>query len=314
MSATAASDEYNDLFRDRSRLTSHPSDEHDDNDDARSFLNLSSDGDSDHTPPASHHEDDNVPIPRASSSFARNTIPTTRYAANTGPKGVISDAQNFRDSRRSRRTSTQSTATLQQSYKQQRRRTPPTFTTSSNGPSGSAGGCSEKLAEDSDEDQLADDGGDDEFMREWRQSRLREMQNGGRIRGSARAGASEMVGLPRRTGLWGGVATVDGMGFLEAVDQSPEGTVVVVYIYDDYVSLRLFASQRIVSPGRSIANTRDSHKYPPSSKPTYARWLLDTRTFASYACTSRTRRWSLQVCQLFWRIGKGRSLLDWCHW
>lgn len=226
MSATsAAADEFNDLLRDKSRLTSHPSDAHNNDDDARSFLNLSSDeDDDDNTPAASNRdpEDDDDPLPRASTSVARNTIPTTRYAANTGPKGVISDAQNFRDSRRSRRISTQSSSALQQAYNQ---RIPPTFTSS--GPT-----CNEKLPEESDEDLLADDEGDADFMREWRQSRLRELQNGaGSMRGSGRGG--EMLG--RKSRSWGGLPTVDGSGFLEAVDKSPDDTVVVVFIYDDYV-------------------------------------------------------------------------------
>lgn len=237
MSPTAT-DEFNDLLHNNtaSRLTSHPSDAHNDSDDARSFLNLSSDED-DHTPvpPSLHPEDDNDPPPRASSSFPRNTIPTTRYAANTGPKGVISDAQNFRDSRRSRRISTQSSAALQQGYTSRAVPTSATFTTNGAGPPV----YEEKVPEENEEDEdgLADDDvEDDEFMREWRQSRLREMQNGGRgtmMRGGGRGG--EMVGRGRR-GVWGGLPTVDGMGYLEAVDQSPADTVVVVFIYDDYVS------------------------------------------------------------------------------
>ncbi|KAK0872164.1 hypothetical protein LTR87_012560 [Friedmanniomyces endolithicus] len=33
--------------------------------------------------------------------------------------------------------------------------------------------------------------------------------------------------------MWGSLATVDGEGYLDAVDKSPADTVVVVYIYDD---------------------------------------------------------------------------------
>ena len=203
---SAAQTEFNELMDDKERGLGHPED---DDDDARSFLNLSDDEDDDRTPPASTFDPDEAPS-RPSMSLARSTIPITRYEANTGPKGVISDAQNFRDSRRIHRTSMRSNSTLPS---QAMRAVSLNDATPS-----------EKFGE-SDEDE--DDEGDHDFMRRWRNSRLRELQSGPRD--------SKLHSRERRQRFWGGLPTVDGMGFLDAVDKSPPGTVVVVYIFDDYV-------------------------------------------------------------------------------
>ena len=204
---SVAQQEFNELMRDKERRTGHPDDE--DDDDARSFLNLSDDEDDDTTPAASAIDPDDA-LPRASTSLSRSQIPLTRYEANTGPKGVISDAQNFRDSRRNHRLSMRSNSTL-----------PSQVTTiSPNAPP-----VSEKIDE-SDEDDEFDD--DDDFMRKWRKSRLRDLQRGSR--------ESKLHSRSRSKRLFGGLTTVDDSGYLDAVEKSGEDTVVVVYIYDDCVS------------------------------------------------------------------------------
>lgn len=211
---SAAQNEFNELMREKERRTGHPEDN---DDDARSFLNLSDDDDDDRTPPASNIDpDDDVP-PRASTSSARHTIPLTRYGANTGPKGVISDAQNFRDSRRMHRMSIQSNATLPA-------QTPDAL-------AGAHWSAGEKLSVDADGYEEEDDGEDDhDFMSQWRQSRLRELQNGGH--------ESRMHQRTRSGRFWGGLTMVDGQGYLDALEKSGSDTVVAVYIYDDYVSSR----------------------------------------------------------------------------
>ena len=217
----SAQDEFNELMRNKDRRSAHPADDNDD--DARSFLNLSDDEEEDRTPPASTadaDEDYDDAPPRASSTQARHTIPTTRYGANTGPKGVISDAQNFRDSRRMHRTSMRgSTATT--------------------GPQMQLSGLSlapaaEKARGHVDEEGEVEEEGeeheeDDDFMKTWRRTRLREMQSGSGLE-------SKMHVRTRSARLWGGLPTVDGEGYLDAVDRSPAGTAVLVYIFDDAVS------------------------------------------------------------------------------
>lgn len=211
--ATSAQDEYNELMRDKERRTAHPED---DNSDARSFLNLSDDDDDDDNQNRTPTREE--ALPRSSTSTARHIIPRTRYGANTGPKGVISDAQHFRDSQRNHRTSLRSLtggASSQQQYvvdEPQRHWTqePPAL---------------EKLEEGED---ALDEDADDGFMHKWRQGRLRELQNGGY--------ESNMHSKGRSRRQYGGLTTVDGEGYLDAVEGSGSQTVVVVYIYDDMVS------------------------------------------------------------------------------
>lgn len=211
--ASEAQNEFNDLMRDKERRTNHPDDDNDD--DARSFLNLSDDDDDDdRTPPASNIDPDDDILPRASTSSARHTIPVTRYGANTGPKGVISDAQNFRDSRRMHRMSMRSNATLPQ-------RAPDTL-------AGLGIGGEKQFSDPDEEDEDLDEDEDHDFMRQWRQSRLRELQSG--------AHESRMHQRARSGRFWGGLTTVDGQGYLDALEKSGPDTVVAVYIYDDYVS------------------------------------------------------------------------------
>nr|OQO23493.1 hypothetical protein B0A51_08933 [Rachicladosporium sp. CCFEE 5018] len=211
--ATPAQAEFNDLMRDKSHRSHHPED---DNDDARSFLNLSDD-DEDRTPPASIQDPDEY-VPRASMSSGRPTIPRTRYGANTGPKGVISDAQNYRDSQRVHRTSLRSTSTLPQHIGQKLSRREQIL--------------EEKRGENDDEDdEFGLEDGDGEFMSKWREGRLKELQGGGF--------ESKMHSRVRQRRLYGAMVTVDGDGYLEAVEGSGGDTVVVVYIYDDIVSFAL---------------------------------------------------------------------------
>lgn len=214
---SGAKEEFDELMRDKERRTRHPED---DRDDAQSFLNLSDESDDDVTPPASVADP-----PRASMSSARSTIPMKRYGANTGPKGVISDAQDFQDSRRSQRASMRSTsslATQAQSLALHEQVLP-----------------SEKIDE---EDEFGLDGEDeDDFMKKWRQSRLKEMQTGPKESHMHRNGNGSS------TRLFGSLTMVDDIGYLDAVEKSGPDTVVIVYIYDDYVSWSSFSYLRLAT-------------------------------------------------------------------
>lgn len=201
---SSAQEEFNELMRDKERRTAHPED--DDGLDGQSFLNLSESED-EATPPAMGEDPlDMFPAP---ASHARTTIPLTRYEANTGPKGVISDAQNFRDSRRLHRVSMR--AGLTQVSQPQGRLEQEAF-------------AEEKMS-DSDTDD--EDGDDLEFMQRWRMNRLKQLQSG--------THDSKVYNKQRKSRMWGGLTTVDGNGYLNAVDNSPSDAVVVVYIYDDEV-------------------------------------------------------------------------------
>lgn len=202
---STAQDEFNELMRDKDRKTGHPED---DGLDGQSFLNLS-DSENENTPSASAVDVDEA-LSRQNIGQARTTIPLTRYEANTGPKGVIADAQNFRDSRRLHRVSMRAGPNL--SFWPLSRLEQEALS-------------SEKI---DDEDADSEDVEDHDFMQKWRMSRLKELQSG--------AHDGKIYNRQRKSRMWGGLSTVDGNGYLNAVDNAPADTVVVVYIYDDEVS------------------------------------------------------------------------------
>jgi hypothetical protein len=199
----SAKEEFDELMRDKTHRISHPEDDND----TGSFLNVSDDDDP--TPSGSQHDPEAEEAPRPSISSYRSTIPTTRYQANTGVKGVIADAQHWQDSCRNQRSSFRSTQDL--SVKAQ------ALTLDTPAPRLS------NLDEDA-EGVLEDLDGD--FMDQWRKSRIAELQNA-----HPRSG-SQIDTRNRR--LFGVLTTVDGDGFLEAVDSSQDA-VVVVYIFDHQV-------------------------------------------------------------------------------
>lgn len=187
---TTAQDEYNELFRDKSRRTQHPEDDNEsipsENDDL-----------------LSDYDDEPSALPNLPS---RDHVPRNKSYSNTGPKGVIADAQAFEAARRERNSSPKA-ATQNYAY------TPNVARLSLDGRSkGSQSG--------------SDIESEDEFMAEWRQKRLNQLSSNGRQ-------ASNSIEQPRSRGTYGGLVSVDGEGYLDAVDRSPSNTVVVVFIYDD---------------------------------------------------------------------------------
>lgn len=207
-----AQEEFAQLMHDKEKHTAHPEDR--DTDDRASFLDLSDSENETDRKRVAHDEDDNVS--GASTSRSRTTIPTTRFGANTGPKGVISDAQNFRDSQRTHRSSAH--GGMNNAARTTGRSEQKLWTDSEKYVEGTHGANG-----DEDGEQLRDS----DFMQEWRSSRMKEMQGG--------QSDNRIHNKQRRSHAWGGLATVNGLGYLSAVDESPPDTVVVVYIYDDEV-------------------------------------------------------------------------------
>ncbi|KAK4554296.1 hypothetical protein LTR86_008504 [Recurvomyces mirabilis] len=235
-----AQEEFNELMRNKESRSRHPED---DNEDARSFLNLSDDDD-DATPPASHADSDDDE-PRPSMSQARSTIPLTRYNANTGPKGVISDAQHFRDSRRQHRVSVRSSSTLA-SHVQNGLSLEDQAQAEKTAAAAAAAAAAES-ARDPEEEQ--EDEFDDDFMAQWRNSRLRELQHRG-------GNQPRMHNRTPSRRIYGTLAPVDGEGYLDAVDKSPADTVVIVYIYDEYSEVSCAIEECIRQLARRHLETR----------------------------------------------------------
>lgn len=190
MTTTAAQDEFNELMRDKDTDDRHPEDRHNDSD----LSEPESPGAA-----ADYFEkvdtDDELEIPKDMRS--NYYMPSLRSEANTGPKGVIADAQAF-----------------EQAKKEARRFT---WKKNSSSPQYSAKAWHDDKA-------MSDEDSDDSFMKEWRANRLKELHNvGQRIRSRTNS--------PTRR-IYGNFPLVDAEGYLDAVDKSSPDTTVVVFIYN----------------------------------------------------------------------------------
>jgi hypothetical protein len=194
---TAAQDEFNELLRDKDREDRHPEDR----------LNDSDASDHDAASPAQYYEnndnnndtDDELDLP----TNMRNNyyLPSIKSEANTGPKGVIADAHAFENAKKQARRFTFRKDTVPNTY--------------------SVACYHDEKGSGSDNDN------EDSFMQRWRESRLRELQNAGqRIRSRTTSPSQKMYGT---------LPTVDGEGYLEAIERVARDTVVVVLICDERV-------------------------------------------------------------------------------
>ncbi|PSN65931.1 thioredoxin-like protein [Corynespora cassiicola Philippines] len=216
MTTTAAQDEFNELIRDKDHDNRHPEDRaadsdhsHSDPDDAADFYHEKQD------------TDDELDIPKDMRS--NYYLPSIRSEANTGPKGVIADAHAFEQAKKQARRFTW------------RKQSPPNSYSA-------APYSDEKLSSDDEE-------AEDSFMKRWRESRLRELQNAGqRIR-------SRTTSPSRR--IYGTLPTVDGEGFLEAIEKVARDTVVVVFIYDDMSEI----SDMVESCLRDVAKRNETVRF-----------------------------------------------------
>ncbi|CRL25815.1 Thioredoxin-like fold [Penicillium camemberti] len=201
----SAQEEFNQLVNsNRSRFTSHPEDNDFDSDPHFSDDEPSSRLRSRQTLDSSDEEND-ADMVSSRTANANYHIPNTVYEANTGPKGVIADAQAFERARKkSFRRTLLSVAGLDSNS--------PSFSSKSTRDDAPlAPGDQSSASEDDDEAR---------FLRKWRQSRMHELQGRNNRRPSPRG---------RR---FGSVETVDAVGYLDAIEKVTSDTVVVVCIYD----------------------------------------------------------------------------------
>ena len=194
MTSSAAQDEFNELIRDKDREDRHPEDRSHDSD--RSDAE-SEGAAADYLEKIDSDDEPDLPANMRANYYMPSHI---RSEANTGPKGVIADAQAF-----------------EQAKKQARR-----FTWKKNSPPPQYA-----VTAYHDDKAASDDDSEDSFMRRWRESRLRELQNAGqRIRSRTNS--------PSRR-VYGSMPLVDGEGYLDAIEKTPSDTVVVVFIFNDQV-------------------------------------------------------------------------------
>ncbi|KAM5448409.1 hypothetical protein MaudCBS49596_005499 [Microsporum audouinii] len=167
-------------------------------------------------------------------------IPSTIYDANTGPKGVIADAQSFeRAKKRSFRRTLTSPGAFDYSNPFSRGQTNTGNEKQSKNSSNSnyiRRGASPGDSEDSDEDER--------FMRQWREARMQELQNK----------ATRRVSPSKRR--YGTVDTVDATGYLDAIEKVTPDTVVVVCIYDPESTESSIVEDCLTSLARKQATTR----------------------------------------------------------
>lgn len=200
-----AQDEADRYFSNQDRITTHPDDtensDHSDMENTITALYHSDLGDD---------EDTLYSLPPASTRTYH--LPRTVFdAKNTGPKGVIADAQSFELAKKqSFRHTFMNIASG--SYFQ------PTTQAGSPSPPRLGSPTADKSASGFDDDE---DGG---FMQRWRRSRLKELSTGGWQGNQRRQSPSKRK--------WGFFKEVDGNGYLDAVEKTGPDTVVVVCIYD----------------------------------------------------------------------------------
>ena len=226
MSSDLAQEEVDRYFSNKDHLKSHPEDLLDDRD-----LEDSSNKDASQT---SYLHDDaegsdedalhELNRGRMATATATYTLPSTLFDANTGPKGVIADAASFEKAKKkSFRKTLIDVATSAYPFS----RSPPKSSLDARSES------AERSASELDEEE--------DFMRRWRENRLRELQASSV--GQRRASPSK-----RR---YGSFDDVDAIGYLDAVEKVSSDTIVVVCLYDPEVSLPshpIFLSEPLKTP------------------------------------------------------------------
>lgn len=224
--STLAQEEADRFFSQKEHATSHPEDqlEHE-----RSSLRSSNGSEQQNnadTYEISEKDDDDdedtLHNMTTTTTTATYRLPTTRFDANTGPKGVIADAHSFNRAKKYSFRGTLATLTNNAfSYTSQQRKT-------------SDSNKSNSLGEKSDGELGGSD--DEDFMRQWRENRFQELANKG--------SASQRRSSPSKR-VWGTFDDVDANGYLDAVEKVPDDTVVVVCIYDPEVRQATLAASQL---------------------------------------------------------------------
>ncbi|KAK5939019.1 hypothetical protein PMZ80_008322 [Knufia obscura] len=212
-----AQEEADRMLNNKTAPTSHPEDRHDSDseadDEKQSHRGIRSSRREDEEDQDTDDDDTAANMATMTSTKTSYTLPSTAHYANTGPKGVIADAQNYHRARRStfRRTLHSISDTFSFSPRSRSRGHIPEkpITTTNGNSSGS-------------DIDLEDD---DEFMHQWRQQRLAELQD------QYSAGGQSRTRSPNRR-TYGTLEQVDANGYLNAIENVPKETNVVVLLFD----------------------------------------------------------------------------------
>jgi hypothetical protein len=210
MASSAAQDEFNALVSEKSTPTEHPDDE------ARE-----SSPESNHSEPEQKSQqegqktvdssDEEMAV-ATSTMKSRYFVPSLRFDANTGPKGVIADAQAFERAKQEHGRLASVAHRFTKKFTLTQSSAPHAYNT-----------------EEYRDRSSGEDDDDDGFMARWRKKRLLELQGKTEMRQSRNTSPSHRQ--------YGSLTTVNAEGYLDAIERVQRDTVVVVYIYDDTVSL-----------------------------------------------------------------------------
>jgi hypothetical protein len=217
--STLAQEEADRLFSQKEHHSSHPEDRLDhDASSSRSSDSYDQKNSNDYyvnSDKDNNDDEDTLHNMTTTTTTATYRLPTTRFNANTGPKGVISDAQSFNRAKKSSFRSTLAAFTNGAhsafSHSSQPRKTPDSNKENS-------------LTDTSDSELGASD--EEDFMKQWRENRLKELTSSG--------SAAQRRQSPSKR-VWGTFDDVDANGYLDAVEKVPDDAIVVVCIYDPRV-------------------------------------------------------------------------------
>jgi hypothetical protein len=222
--STLAQEEADRLFSHEEHYTSHPEDRlHHDGTSSHSSHSYNQKNSDDYyvTSEKDNNDDEDtlhsMTTTTTTTTTATYRLPTTHFNANTGPKGVISDAQSFNRAKKSSFRNTLAAFT---------NGTHSALSYSSRSLKASDSNKENRLADNSDSELGASD--EEDFMRQWRENRLKELTSTG--------SAAQRRQSPSKR-VWGTFDDVDANGYLDAVEKVPGDAIVVVCIYDPLVCL-----------------------------------------------------------------------------
>ena len=215
-----AQEEAAHFFRNQDQHTSHPEDLLDPDSHSISSAHSSEHNQTGTTDAHSDPGDDQDTL-HTMTSLASSTVtyhlPRTHYDANTGPKGVITDAQSFNQAKKSSFRKTLSAFTNHAQLH---------FTPPSRGRKVSPLAPEDNSASPHPGSTELGVSDEEDFMRQWRENRLQELSN--------KSSAAQRRQSPSKRS-WGTFDEVDATGYLDAVEKVGGEVVVVVCIYDPEV-------------------------------------------------------------------------------
>jgi hypothetical protein len=222
--ADLAREEADRYFSNHEHFSSHPEDRHDSGHDSDHDNHNSSEPAYENiTDPGTDDEDLSAKMATMTTTKTTYRLPTQTHYANTGPKGVIADAQNFARAKQS--TFRQRLASFANNLTSNSNGNGTTTSTSNKRKSffGTSPKSTTSSSQDSDILALSDEDGDSEFMAKWRAERLAQL--------SQPVPSQSYNRSPSRR-IYGSLTTVDANGYLDAIERVSPDTAVVVLIYD----------------------------------------------------------------------------------